>query len=510
MPKAITDFDTKPSDLDFETFMSNYRAQLHNLFSLRTDLNELSVQRGLPPYVLRGILSCGPLSTFIPAQYGGRGGHVHEALSVLEASSYVSLPLALMVGINGALFLQPLANYGNEEIKGPLFERFVRHQNMGGLMITEPDYGSDALRMQTAYVEKNDHYHVSGLKHWAGLTGWADCWLITARKREESGNLARDVDFFVYDNTGPDQGIVVEEYFENLGLYMLPYGRNRIDLQVPKTHRLEPRTTGITMMLDILHRSRMQFPGMGMGFLRRMLDEAISHTTQRDVGGASLFTYDQVQARIARLQAYFTACSAMCAFTTENAGINRDLAKENLPANSIKTVVTDMMQEASQSLLQLFGATGYRLDHIAGRATVDSRSFQIFEGANDILYQQVSEAVVKSMRRMGDVSLYAYLKENEFTSRAADYFKDVLNFKPDPRMPQRRFVELGQAISRIVSMEFTISLGERGFRSDLIANSLKIFAGDVRVLIEQFNGNEQVSVVEDYQEDSGWLAFTTG
>jgi alkylation response protein AidB-like acyl-CoA dehydrogenase len=42
------------------------------------------------------------------------------------------------------------------------------------------------------------------------------------------------------------------------------------------------------MLLDMLHRSRFQFPGMGMGFIKRMLDEAITHTKSRLVGNKSL------------------------------------------------------------------------------------------------------------------------------------------------------------------------------------------------------------------------------
>ncbi len=79
---------------------------------------------------------------------------------------------------------------------------------------------------------------------------------------------------------------------------MIPYGRNRIDVKIPAIQKLEPQTTGVKMMLDILHRSRMQFPGMGMGFIKRMLDEAIKHCKQRFVGGKSLFSYDQVQERL--------------------------------------------------------------------------------------------------------------------------------------------------------------------------------------------------------------------
>ena len=497
--------ETEPAQLPLSEFLETYRAKLHDVFRARADVDPLT--RGVPDGAMREIQTCTPLSVWIPAEYGGRGGHVHEALAMLAASSYESLALSLTFGINGALFLQPVAKYGCESVKAPVFRRFIEDKRMGGLMITEPDYGSDALSMRTSYDEGEGHYRIRGTKHWGGLTGWADFWLITARRQGPDGGLARDIDFFVCDAGAPGQEIVVEELYENLGLYMIPYGLNRIDVEVPKAHRLQPKSTGIKMMLDVLHRSRVQFPGMGMGFLKRMLDEALEHCRERQVGGTSLFSYDQVRKRIARLQASYTACSAMCAYTSEHAGLENNLAKDSLPANAIKTVVTDLMQEASQSLLQLFGAKGYRLDHIAGRSTVDSRPFQIFEGSNDILYQQISEAVLKSMRRLKENNLYEFLKSYELTSRAAERFKDALSFEVDPKMPQRKLVELGRMLGRIISMELTIELGERGFRSDLVSNCLAEFKRDVLSLLSSYRSGEITQVVEDYVEASSWLSF---
>ena len=45
---------------------------------------------------------------------------------------------------------------------------------MGGLMITEPDYGSEALKMQTSYSfdAKKQVYNINGLK----ALGWINQW----------------------------------------------------------------------------------------------------------------------------------------------------------------------------------------------------------------------------------------------------------------------------------------------------------------------------------------------
>jgi alkylation response protein AidB-like acyl-CoA dehydrogenase len=500
-------FDSVPiPGEDYTDFLEAYRRKLRNLFGDRANIDLLSLKRGMPPFVMREIWERRPLSVVVPQEYGGRGQRIHEFLGVLAASSYESLALSLMMGINGGLFLQPVGKYGNEQIKGPIFSRFLQNDCMGGMMITEPMHGSDALRIETCYEEHPDHFRIRGTKHWAGLTGVADFWLVAARKRETSGQLGRDVDFFVIDLSSPNQRIEVEEQFENLGLYMIPYGRNRVDAVVPHLQRLEPESTGVRMMLDMLYRSRLQFAGMGMGFLKRMLDEALAHCKERHVGGKSLFCYDQVRARLARLQASYTACSAMCAYTSEHAGVDRNLSSDGLPANSIKAVLTDLMHDASESLLQLIGAKGYRLDHVAGRSTVDSRPFQIFEGSNDILYQQVSESVLKRMRKLKEANLYRYLKESDLTSRAADYFRGALSFDVSLDMPQRKLVDLGRMLSRVVSMEMTIELGERGFRSDLISNCLSEMKQDVEGALASY-GSDLTHVVDDYVVGSSWLSY---
>ena len=492
---------------DIHSFIQNYKSKLNELFSERNDENELLSDRGIPPYILRQILECDPLSTFIPEEYNGRGSITSEALAMLETSSYQSLPLSLMMGINGALFLQPIANYASEEAKESIFQDFLQKKNMGGLMITEPDYGSDALRMQTGfdYSESDRSYHIEGLKHWAGLTGWADYWLITARGYNEKGELGRDVGFFIHDSS--KGGIDVEEYYKNLGLYMLPYGRNRIDIDVPESYRLQPERTGVTMMLDILHRSRLQFPGMSTGHLKRMMDEALLHCKNRLVGGINLFKYDQVKERLSKLQSYFTVSSAMSYFTSTNVPLDQNTSRMDVAANSIKSVVTDYMHEASQSLMQLVGAKGYRIDHIAGRSLVDSRPFQIFEGSNDILYQQISESILKLMRKSKETNLYNFLKDYSLTQHSSEYFKDLLDFEVNYKMAQRKLVQLGRAIGRMVSMEMTIRLGESGYNSEMISNSIKNIRAEIESLFASYSFAESASVLDEYGEDSNWLKF---
>jgi alkylation response protein AidB-like acyl-CoA dehydrogenase len=492
--------------VSFNEFLSSLKKTIKSAFYEKDNIEKFIQKRGFPASVLKNIMEANPLSVAIPKEYGGRGAKVKECLGVLDAASYESLPLSLTFGINLGLFLEPVAKYGQESVKKEIFDRFLNKQNMGGLMITEPDHGSDALNMRTSNVKEGSNYHIKGTKHWQGLTGMAEYWIMTSRQKFESDKLGRDIDFFICDTSQPNQNIHVEEYYNNIGLYPIPYGKNIIDIQVPEQFKLIPETTGLKLMMDLLHRSRFQFPGMGMGFIRRMLDEAIKHTTTRIVGGKPLFSLDQVKHQIARIQSAFTISSAMCARSAVYSGIENNLALAAVEANSMKAYITDLMQEAAQTLTQLKGANGYKTESIASRGIIDSKPFQIFEGSNEMLYSQISEMVLKMMGRLYITYLSEFLKNYSLTSNITDYFKTLVNFNVDIQQPQRKLVDLGKIISRIVTANLVLELGGKGFRPDLISSSLETIKHEITIFISSYRFKTSVNPIEDYKDGSSWLS----
>src|SRR5690606_37458075 len=105
----------------FSAFLQDFEETLKHLFHEKEDINQLSLERGLPLAVMNEIMAKVPLSVAIPAEYGGRGSIVKECLGLLSAASYESLSLSLTFGINIALFLEPVAKYANEEVKKNIF-----------------------------------------------------------------------------------------------------------------------------------------------------------------------------------------------------------------------------------------------------------------------------------------------------------------------------------------------------------------------------------------------------
>lgn len=503
LPKTTTAscYRSKP----ISEFLTEFKATLKELFDERAQDESAYIKRDFAPDFLNRIMAHKPLSVAIPAQYGGRGALPKECISLLQAASYESISLTLIFGINIALFIEPFAKYGVDELKPAVFERFIERGHMGGLMITEPDYGSDALNMKTAYTQNEQgNYNIKGTKHWQGLTGMAEYWLVAARKQTSSGALSRDVDLFMTDDTQAAQNIKVSERFNNYGLYPIPYGRNEIDIEVPGSHRLIPETTGIKLLMDTLHRSRLQFPGMATGFVKRALDEATAHCNQRLIRGKALGQFDQVQSDLVKLERAYTLCSAMCFWSAENSSIDRDLSLQGIMANTFKALVSDLMQESAQILTQLSGSKGYHIGSLGSRAIMDSRPFQIFEGPNDMLFTQLAEMILKKMFKSKEMNLYQFLKTYEYSAAAAELFAKDTNLTLEKAMPQRKLVVLGRAMAKIIMADRVLDLSNAGFNQDMVDNCIISLKQEVSNLLNSYQNQTNSAPTVHFNDDSAW------
>ena len=111
------------------------------------------------------------------------------------------------------------------------------------------------------------------------------------------------------------------------------------------------------------------------------------------------------------------------------------------------------------------------------------------------------------MKQAKESNLLKFLNGNDLTGKATGYFRELLDFNLNFELPQRKMVELGQALSRIISMEMVLDLGEKGFRSDLIENSVSTLRKEITALMGHFNFQLQANLIEDYQENSVWYAI---
>lgn len=346
-----------------------------------------------------------PFAPVIEEEFSGTEISVEHTLETIALASYHAIQLGLMFGINMALFLEPIAKFGSEALKKELLSDFLSGRKNGGLMMTEPDYGTDAVNVQTSFEIVGDRVRVKGQKHWQGLTGQADYWLVAGRILED-GKLQKQVSFCVISNDD-----VECEMFEAHGLKPIGYGLNHLDAEVPIDNLLIQEPGGHTILQDLLHRSRYQFVGMGAGFLKRMLDMSRFAASERIMRNKPLINLVEVQKKITDLESYHALGRACYAYSLKHSGIENDLQDDAVFSGAIKVMITEMMNKSSDQTIQLCGGNSFLHENYAFQALINSRPFMIFEGPNDMLANQTFRLTRVGMKRSRSKSLFDYFAE---------------------------------------------------------------------------------------------------
>jgi hypothetical protein len=109
------------------------------------------------------------------------------------------------------------------------------------------------------------------------------------------------------------------------------------------------------------------------------------------------------------------------------------------------------------------------------------------------------------MNRQKTMNLSEFLSTYSLTKNVSDQFKSILNFKIDLNIQQRKHVDLGKIISRIISADFVAGMENKGFRQDLITNSIETIKQEISMLVSSYKFQTKVVPLEEYKDSSNWL-----
>ncbi len=87
-------------------------------------------------------------------------------------------------GVHSNLAMQSIAMLGSEEQKERWLPLMADLDAIGAFALTEPDHGSDAVRLETSVRRDGDSYVIDGRKRWIGNATIADVVIVWARDDE--------------------------------------------------------------------------------------------------------------------------------------------------------------------------------------------------------------------------------------------------------------------------------------------------------------------------------------
>lgn len=283
--------------------------------------------------------------------------------------------IATFYTVHGGLCYNTILLGGNEEQINKYAPKLASFEWQGCFGLTEPDHGSDiAGGLATTAEKRGDKWVLNGEKRWIGGAGTADVLPIFARSTEDN-----QIKCFIV--RGGQEGLRVDKIENKVSLRMVQNGHIHLNnVEVDEADRLE-NINSFKDVANILIRTRADVAHIATGMTGGALEAALRYTKDRDQFGKKVASYQLIQEKLARMQAYTVAAigySARLAQMNEE-GIfdmtHSSLAKMHNALN-MRTVVS--------LAREVCGGNGITLESDVARFFADAEAIYTYEGSHEV------------------------------------------------------------------------------------------------------------------------------
>lgn len=150
----------------------------------------------------------GLLGVHLPEEYGGGGGGMAEAVTVVEELSANGMPMLIWV-ISPAICGSILAAHASHDMKQEWLPGLADGTRKMAFGLTEPDAGSNSHNLKTAARRDGDSWVITGQKYYISAIDQADALLLIARDDDLSTPERNALSIFVVPTDAP--GLSIQE-----------------------------------------------------------------------------------------------------------------------------------------------------------------------------------------------------------------------------------------------------------------------------------------------------------
>ncbi|MFI5046855.1 MAG: acyl-CoA dehydrogenase family protein [Acidimicrobiia bacterium] len=357
----------------------------------------------VPEEVIRGLAELGGFGLSVPVEFDGMAtGGEADYLGMVVATEELSWG---SLGIGGSLITRPeiltraLVAGGTDEQRARWLPRIASGELAVGVMVTEPDYGSDVAGLATTATPVDGGYVINGVKTWATFAGRADLLMLLARTDPDRAQTHRGLSLFVVEKEPsaghafvleqPGGGKVEGRAIDTLGYRgMHSFEVSFADWFVPAENLVGEAGgvgKGFYLQMEGFENGRLQTAARAVGLMQAAFEAGLAYAQQRDVFGKPVFDYQLSKVKLAR----------MAALVQGGRQFSYDVARRmgrgegTLAASMVKALVCRAAEWVTREAMQLHGGMGYAEEFAVSRYYADARVLSIFEGADETLCLRV-------------------------------------------------------------------------------------------------------------------------
>jgi isovaleryl-CoA dehydrogenase len=338
----------------------------------------------MPEDFFRKAGEIGALGMAIDPEYGGSGLNVLSEILVIEQITRISPALALSAGAHFNLCAGNIHRNANDYLKRKYLPSMVTGEKIGALALTEPNAGSDAMRIRTRAQRDGDYFILNGTKMFITNGPIADVVLVYAKTEPERGPFG--ISAFIVEKSF--EGFSVGRKIKKAGMRGSPTGELIFDnCRVPAENLVGELNRGVEVMTRGLDIERIMGAAMAVGSARQALDYSIKYSLEREQFGKRICEFQMIQSKLADMYALYEAAQGLtyrAAVTAEEAkrgGKGTDLTRLAAAAVLFSTIANSKI---CNEAVQIHGGYGYCLEFPVQRLWRDAKLMEIGAGTTEI------------------------------------------------------------------------------------------------------------------------------
>jgi acyl-CoA dehydrogenase len=364
-----------PFTAEHEEFRASVRRFVEK--ELRPHVPEWEEARWFPNELFGRCAELGYLGLKFPAEYGGDGDIVADAVWVQELARCGSGGLAAGLGAHSQIAMPPVWKFGTEEQKQRYLVPGIRGEKIAALAITEPDAGSDVASIRTMARKVDGGYVVNGSKMF--ITGGVRAdYLVTAVKTTAEGGH-HGMSFLIVDR-GPG---VESSAIEKLGWHASDTAHITFDdVFVPDENLLGEENQGFYLIMANFQWERLIMALGAVAGMEAAFEQTLAFALDRTAFGRPIGKHQVIRHKLAEISVKIETGRAVT-----YAALRKHVAGEDaIRDTTIAKLATQRAAfEVMDECLQIHGGAGYMVEYGIERGARDARLGPIGGGTDEIM-----------------------------------------------------------------------------------------------------------------------------
>ena len=342
-----------------------------------------------PRAVFEKLGELGLMGILIPEAYGGAGLGYDEYIVAIEELGKVCGSVGLSYAAHNSLCSMHLFQFGNEAQRQKYSPKLASGQFIGAWALTEPNTGSDAMRMMCTAKKDGDGWILNGVKNFITHGKSGDVVVVIAR----TGDLldSKGMTAFIVERGNP--GLKAGKKEDKLGMRASETAEVIFEnCRVGDDAVLGNVGDGFIQAMKILDGGRISIAALSLGIAKGAFEASIKYSKEREQFGKPIADKQAIAFKLADMATEIEASELLIYQSAYLKNNGMKVTKESAIA---KYYASEVSCRVANEAVQIFGGYGYIKEFPVEKFYRDCKLCTIGEGTSEIQKLVISRELLK-------------------------------------------------------------------------------------------------------------------